>query len=111
MTGKKLPAHEMGSGNVFADLGLPDAGEHYVKAQMVAEIFKIIEDRKLTQTKAGKMMGIDQPSVSRMLHGHFREYSVERLMQFLTVFDRDVEIVIKRHAIPGKRGQVTVCAA
>ena len=86
MTGKKLPSHEVGSGNVFADLGLPDAGEHYVKAQIVAEIYKIIENRKLTQTKAGALMGIGQPSVSRMLRGNFREYSVERLIQFLFVY-------------------------
>ena len=111
MTGKKLPVHDVGSGNVFADLGLPDAGEHYVKAQIVAEIHKIIKSRKLTQTKAGALMGIGQPNVSRMLRGHFREYSVERLLRFLTLFDRDVEIVIRRQDKPGKRGQVTVRAA
>jgi predicted XRE-type DNA-binding protein len=111
MTRKKRPEHDVGSGNVFADLGFPDAGEHYVKAQIVAEIHKLIKNRKLTQTKAGALMGIGQPSVSRMLRGHFREYSVERLLQFLTVFDRDVEIVIRRREKPGKRGQVTVRAA
>lgn len=111
MTGKKRPAHDVSKGNVFADFGMPDAAEHQLKARIAAEIHKIIKSRKLTQTKAGEMMGIGQPAVSRMLRGHFREYSVERLMQFLTVFDRDVEIVIKRHAKPGKRGQVTVSAA
>lgn len=111
MTAKKLPTHEAGSGNVFADLGFPDAEEHLLKAQIVTEIHKIMRSRKLTQTKAGELIGIGQPSVSRMLRGHFREYAVERLLQFLTVFDRDVEIVIRRRDKPGTRGQVTVRAA
>ena len=56
-------------------------------------------------------MGIAQPDVSRMLRGDFRQYSVERLMQFLTHFDRDVEIVIKPHQTPGQMGRVTITAA
>ncbi len=105
------PAPKVGSGNVFADLGFPDARAHHLKAQIVTEIFKIIKGRKLTQAKAGDLMGIAPPDVSRMLRGDLRQYSVERLMQFLTHFDRDVEIVIKRHQTPGQKGRVTVTAA
>lgn len=99
-----------GSGNVFQDLGLPGAKEHFIKAQIVAEIGRIVKGRKLTQVKAGVVMGITQPEVSRMLRGEFREYSVERLLVFLTAFGRDVEIVIRRREKGGK-GAVSVIAA
>lgn len=91
---------QISSGNVFADLGLPDAEEHLVKAGLVSKIGRIIEQRGLTQTAAAKAMGIDQPKVSAMLAGQFRGYSVERLMRFLVALGQDVEIVVK----PSKRG-------
>jgi predicted XRE-type DNA-binding protein len=96
-----LPAHEVGGGNVFADLGLPDAETHFLKAQIVAELYRLTSERKLTQCKAGELMGISQPEVSRLFKGTFREYSVDRLMSFLTAFDRDVEIVSR----PRTRGR------
>src|ERR1700724_3106958 len=92
MTAKQVEVHE-GSGNIFADLGLPDADNHFLKAQIVAELYRLTNERKLTQAKAGSLMGISQPEVSRLFKGNFREYSIERLMTFLTAFDRDVEIV------------------
>lgn len=98
--------HESGP-NIFADLGLPDAESHFLKAQVVAELYRLTTERKLTQTAAGELMGITQPEVSRLFKGRFREYSVERLMEFLTAFDRDVEIVVEPHRRSGKRGQIT----
>ncbi len=99
---------EMGSGNIFADLGLPDAENHFLKAQIVSEIYRLTNQRKLTQARAGKLMGISQPEVSRMFKGHFREYSMDRLMSFLTSFDRDVEIVVRPHKKkPGTAGRIT----
>jgi predicted XRE-type DNA-binding protein len=98
---------EAGSGNIFADLGLPDADAHFLKAQIVAEIYRITSERKLTQAQAGKLMGITQPEVSRMFKGSFREYSVDRLMGFLTGFNRDVEIVVRPHKKAGKAGRIT----
>ena len=95
------------AGNIFADLGLPDANTHFLKAQVVSEIYRIINQRKLTQAGAGKLMGIPQPEVSRMFKGNFREYSVDRLMGFLTSFDRDVEIVVKPHKKDGRAGWIT----
>jgi predicted XRE-type DNA-binding protein len=83
------------SGNVFADLGLADAGEHLIKAGLVIKIDRIIRQRRLTQSAAAKLMGIDQPKVSAMLGGQFRGYSVERLMRFLVALGQDVEIVVK----------------
>jgi len=86
---------------------LPDANTHFLKAQVVSEIYRIINQRKLTQAGAGKLMGIPQPEVSRMFKGNFREYSVDRLMGFLTSFDRDVEIVVKPHKKDGRAGRIT----
>lgn len=83
------------TGNIFSELGLPDAGTHFLKAQIVAELYRLTTELKLTQRKAGELMGISQPEVSRMFRGTFREYSVERLMGFLTAFNRDVEIVVR----------------
>jgi len=87
---------ELSSGNVFADLELPDANEHFIKAGLVVKIGKIVQARKLTQSAAAGIMGIDQPKVSAMLSGQFRGYSVERLMRFLVALGQDVEIVVKR---------------
>jgi predicted XRE-type DNA-binding protein len=93
--------------NIFADLGRPDADTHFLKAQIVSEIYRLISQRKLTQTKAGELMGISQPEVSRMLKGNFREYSIDRLMGFLTAFDRDVEIVVHPRRKAGRSGRIT----
>lgn len=102
---------EMSSGNIFADLGLPDAEAHFLKAQIVSEIYRLTHERKLTQSQAGERMGISQPEVSRLFKGNFREYSVDRLMGFLTAFDRDIEIVVKPHKKAGKGGRITFKSA
>ena len=94
--------------NIFAELGSPDADTHFLKAQIVAELYRLAQDRRLTQAKAGALMGISQPEVSRLFKGNFREYSVERLMGFLTTFDRDVEIVVKPREKGGRRGRITL---
>ena len=106
MTKERTAIHESGP-NIFADLGLPDAGNHFVKAQIVAELYRLINERKLNQTKAGDLMGISQPEVSRLFKGNFREYSIERLMAFLTAFDRDVEIITRPRAATGGRGHIS----
>jgi predicted XRE-type DNA-binding protein len=98
---------KVGSSNIFADLGLPDADTHFLKAQIVSEIYRLTNERKLTQADAGKLIGISQPEVSRMFKGNFREYSIDRLMGFLTSFERDVEIVVRPHKKAGKAGRIT----
>lgn len=95
------------SDNIFADLGLPDAGSHFLKAQIVAELYRLSKARRLSQSKAGQLMGISQPEVSRLFNGHFREYSVERLINFLTAFDRDVEIVVRPLKRQRRGGQIS----
>lgn len=86
---------ERGSGNVFADLGHPDAETHLLKAKLVTRIDEIIRQRGLKQVEAAKLLGLSQPDVSRLLRGSFREYSVERLLRLLMALGRDVEIVIR----------------
>lgn len=86
---------EAGSGNVFHDLGIPNAEEHLVKAQLVFKIDSILKARRLKQTEAAELFGVKQPDVSKMLHGEFRQFSIERLLRFLVALDQDVEIVVK----------------
>ena len=87
---------ERGSGNVFADLGLPDADAHLVKAELVSRIDDIIGNRGITQTEASRLLGLSKPEVSRLLRGEFREHSLERLFRLLTALGRDVDIVIRQ---------------
>lgn len=84
-----------GTSNVFADLGYADPDIHLLKAQLVNYIDEIIQEKKLTQTQAAQIMGLSQPDVSRLLKGHFREISVERIMRLLTRLGCEVGIVIK----------------
>jgi predicted XRE-type DNA-binding protein len=95
MPKRKTLEQEPSSGNVFADLGLPNAGEHLIKAGLVVKIDRTIRQRHLTQATAAQLMAIDQPKVSAMLAGQFRGYSVERLMRFLVALGHDVEIVVR----------------
>jgi predicted XRE-type DNA-binding protein len=84
------------SGNVFADLDLPEAQELLVKAELAHRIGSIIRHRHLTQVEAAQVLGVDQPKISALLRGRLAGFSTERLLRFLTTLDRDVEIVIKK---------------
>ena len=103
-------AAERSSGNVFADLGLPDADAHIVKAELVLRIEAIIRGRNLTQAEAGRLLGLSQPDVSWLLRGDFREYSLERLLRLLTALGRDVDIVIRRTAVAPDAGTMRIAA-
>jgi predicted XRE-type DNA-binding protein len=100
-----------GSGNVFADLGLPNAEERLAKAQLAYAIAQAIEERGLTQRQAAALMGIDQPKVSHILRGRLADFSTERLLGFLTGLGRDVEIVLKKAPRSRKQGRLRVVAA
>ncbi|MCR6658715.1 MAG: helix-turn-helix domain-containing protein [Asticcacaulis sp.] len=80
------------SGNVFADLGLPDAEDLLAKANLALHIRHAIEVRKLTQVQAAKIMGLDQPKVSSIINGRLEGYSTDRLMRFLNDLGCDVQI-------------------
>jgi predicted XRE-type DNA-binding protein len=83
-----------GTDNIFADLGLPDADTHKLKAELVAQLRTTVTERGLTQSEAGDLMGISQPEVSRILRGHFTDVSVERLMRMLTRLGCEIDIVV-----------------
>ena len=92
-----------GSGNVFADLGLSNAGERLAKAELANEVCSLIKEKRLTQTQAAERLGIDQPKVSALMRGRLKEFSTDRLFRFINLLDRDVLIVIRparshRHA-------------
>ena len=89
--------YEIGSRNVFKDIGVKDADEHFVKAQLVFKIDTIMKKRRLKQKEAAALFGVRQPDISKMLRGEFRQFSVERLMRFLVALDQDVEIRVRPH--------------
>jgi len=94
MSGK---TYQTGSGNLFGDIGVPNAEEHLIKAQLVFKIDTIMKRRRLKQVEAAELFGVGQPDVSKMLRGDFRQFSVERLLRFLVALDQDVEIVVRPH--------------
>jgi predicted XRE-type DNA-binding protein len=105
---KALPEFEVGSGNIFADLGLPNPEEHQLKAALVVQLNRLIKARNLTQTAAAKLIGIKQPDLSNILRGHYQGFSIERLMRMLTAFDQDVEITVRpRRRKNGEPGRIT----
>jgi predicted XRE-type DNA-binding protein len=86
---------KISSGNIFADIGLPNPEEHLLKAQLVVKITGLMKQRKLKQREAAELFSMTQPDVSKMLRGHFHQFSVERLMRFLVALDQNVEIVVR----------------
>jgi predicted XRE-type DNA-binding protein len=83
------------SGNVFADLGLPNPEQELLKARLTLQIYKIIKERGLTQTQAGDILGVKQPHVSALMRNRAGNFSVGRLIEFLTALGQDVEITVK----------------
>ena len=102
---------EHGSTNVYADLGLPDAGEMIVKAQLATKIGEIVKRRKLTQIQAAELLGITQPKLSGLLRGQFRGISEAKMLECLTRLGRDVEIIIKSAPNSRYEGHVSVIFA
>ena len=83
-----------GTTNVFADIGLPDAETHLLKAELVRRIAALIEAGGLTQAEAAKRLGLSQPDLSKMLGGRFRPVSVERLLRCLVALGQSVTIEV-----------------
>jgi len=100
-----------GSGNVFADIDLPNPEERLAKAALAIRIASALRSRKLTQSRAAGILKIDQPKVSRLLRGQLSGFSAERLMHFLTLLGRDVEIVVKPAPRSRRLGRLRVIAA
>ena len=94
--------HELSSGNVFADLGLPEPDELIAKAELARRIADVASRRRLTQAQAAHVLGTTQPKVSALYAGRLAGFSMERLIRFLNALDRDVCIVVT----PKPRGRV-----
>lgn len=97
------------SGNVFADLGIHNSQDVLAKAQLAHSICQVIAARRLTQTKAAEIMGMDQPKISALMRGKLKGFSAERLFRCLNDLGQEVEITI-RPAPAGRRGDVAVVA-
>ncbi len=99
-----------GSGNLFADLGLPNPTGRLAKAQLASRIEDVIRKRKLTQQKAATLMGIDQPKVSRLLRGQLGGFSTQRLIEFLNSLGQDVESIVRAAPRSRRRGRLHIAA-
>ncbi len=84
------------SGNVFADLGIENPEEYLAKAELAAEIHRIVQRRRLTQVAAAKLLGIKQPKVSDLLKGRLDGFSTDRLLRFITCLGYDVQIKLSK---------------
>ena len=92
------PVHEaikMGSGNVFADLGLPDPDERQLRVQLALRLNDLLQAEGLTQAAAARRFGIAQPHVSELKNYKLSRFSSERLLHYITLLNRDVEIFIR----------------
>jgi predicted XRE-type DNA-binding protein len=96
------------SGNVFADLGLPNPEERLAKAELARQIRRIIAERDLTQAQAGAVLGLAQPNVSNLLNGRLKGFSVEKMMEYLTALNCNVQIVVTPMGDGQERGEITV---
>ncbi len=119
MTSKAKPQAgeliDMGTGNVFADLNLPDSDERQLRVQLAVRLNALLQAEGLTQAAAAKRMGIAQPHVSELKHYKLGRFSSERLLHYITLLNRDVEIFIRPRASGANQlsgaGAVTVWSA
>ncbi len=105
-----MPSQEStaSSGNVFADLNLPHADDLLAKAELAAKIIAEIQRRRLTQTQAAAILGIDQPKISALRQGKLSGFSIERLMRLVLRLGRDIEITVKARAKSGSSARLRV---
>ena len=99
---------ETGSGNVFVDLGFPDAAERTTKVALAVQINRILKSGGFSQIAAAKVLGISQPKISALANYRLDGFSVERLMNFLTALGRDVQISIRPNRSGGQLGRILV---
>jgi predicted XRE-type DNA-binding protein len=100
--------NSLSSGNVFADLGLSRPDDLLAKAELAARIIEEVQRRRLTQAQAAGILGIDQPKISALKQGKLSGFSIERLIRFLLLLGRDIEITVKEkpRSRPGARLRV-----
>jgi predicted XRE-type DNA-binding protein len=100
-----------GSGNIFADLGMPDAEERQTKLRLAYALNAVIDRTRLSQAAAAARLGLNQPKVSALRNYKLDGFSVERLMTLLTTLDQDVEIVIRKKPRSRAAARISVVAA
>jgi predicted XRE-type DNA-binding protein len=96
------------SGNVFADLGLPDAGTRLAKAELARSVAAIIQKRGLTQREAARILEIDQPKVSAITRGRLGDFSLERLLMLVNRLGMDIDIAVSPNPEPSRPPRMTV---
>lgn len=106
-----MPKVTKSSGNVFKDLGLNNPEELLAKASLAAHVYRIIKERRMTQTAAAQITGLKQPDISKLINGKFAGFSMDRLIELLNSLDHDVEIIIKPKPVKRESARVRVKAA
>jgi predicted XRE-type DNA-binding protein len=107
----ELPEFELSSGNIWADIGRPDAEEAFARAQLMSRVTEIIRARRLTQARAAKVLGTNQPTVSDLMRGKMSKFSLERLIAFLNALGQDVEISVRERPAESEGPRLVVSAA
>jgi predicted XRE-type DNA-binding protein len=102
---------DAGSGDVLVDLGFPDADERKLRVELAMQLNELLAARRLTQASVAQMFGIPQPHISELKHYKLNRFSSERLLHFVTLLDRDVEIIIRPKAEGRASGVVSVLVA
>lgn len=107
----KKPTVTESSGNVFADLGLPDAAGKLLRAELALQITRRIKELKLTQTEAGERLGVAQPDISKLVRGQRAGFSADRMIAMLNALDLDVDIVVRPAGTSARNRRVRVIEA
>jgi predicted XRE-type DNA-binding protein len=108
---RKTEKVNAGTGDLFRDLGYLDAGERKLRVQLAMRVNKLITEGRLTKVKAAALFGIPQPHISELKRYKLNRFSSERLMHFMTLLDRDVEILIRPRDKARATGAVSVLFA
>ena len=111
MGGKKPEAVVAGSGNVFQDLGLADSEDRKLRVQLAVRLNELIDGHRLSQVAVAKRFGIPQPHVSDLRNFKLSRFSSERIVRFITMLDRDIDIVIRPRDLAHATGHVSVLFA
>jgi len=108
MAGKKRDVVVAGSGNVLQDLGFTDSEERKLRVQLAVRLNELIDEHRLPQAAVAKRFDIPQPHVSELRNYKLARFSSERLVRFITLLDRDIDIVIRPRDASHKTGRVSV---
>ncbi len=102
--------HTVSTGNVYEDLGYEDSAEMKIKAKAVRMLARTIADSGETQTQVAKILGIDQPKISRILRGQFRGLSLEKIIGYIMALGNDVDVKVSEKHNGGSPGHFSIAA-